>query len=166
MKLITAPLVAVALLGVCVGPLARAQAPQASAPAQTSSAASGVEAKIKAMEDSWAAAQLQKDHGASVIEGLLAADYFGIGAKGKIRNKAETIEHMRADTDTYTSSKNDSMDVHVYAPNVATVCGTSTEKGKDKDGKEFSRSYAWVDTWTERNGQWNCVAGSGTLVKP
>ncbi|MBA3387251.1 MAG: nuclear transport factor 2 family protein [Verrucomicrobiota bacterium] len=164
MKLITAPLVGVALLGLCAGPFALAQAPQTSGSAPASAAATGVEAKIKAMEDSWAASQLEKDHGASVLEGLLAADYHGVGAKGEIRNKAETVEHSRSDTDTYTSSKNDSMDVHVYGSSVATVCGTSTEKGKDKDGKEFSRSYAWVDTWMERNGQWQCIAGSGTLL--
>ena len=50
------------------------------------------------------------------------------------------------------------MDVHVYTPNLATICGTSPEKGKDKNGKEFSRSYAWVDTWMERNGKWECIA--------
>jgi len=116
------------------------------------------------MEDSWAASQLQKDHGASVVDGLLSADYFGVSSKGKIQNKAEHLEVMRTDTDTYTYSKNDSMNVRLYGPNIATVCGTSTEKGKDKDGKEFSRSYAWVDTWMERNGEWHCIAGSGTLL--
>ncbi len=96
-----APILAITLLSLCATPLARAQA------------ASGVEAKLKSMEDSWAAAQLQKDHGASVVDGLLAADFFGVDPKGKIRNKAETLERMRSDTDTYTYTKNDSMDVHL-----------------------------------------------------
>ena len=64
----------------------------------------------------------------------------------------------KTETDTLSSAGTTNMDVHVYAPNLATVCGTSTEKGKDKDGKEFSRSYAWVDTWMERNGKWECIA--------
>ena len=152
-----------AVLSLCTAPFARAQTPQTST-AANSTATGGVETKIKAMEDSWAAAQLQKDHGASVIDGLLASDYSGVGAKGVIRNKAETLEHMKTDTDTYTASANDSLKVHLYGPSVATVCGTSTEKGKDKDGKDFSRSFAWVDTWMERNGQWQCIAGSGTLL--
>ena len=46
----------------------------------------------------------------------------------------------------------------VYGPNLATVSGTTTEKGKDKDGKQFTRSYVWVDTWMERNGKWQCIA--------
>ena len=163
MRSITAGILALIVLSLCATPFARAQTPQAPASSEKSGSTSGVEAKIKAMEDSWAASQLQKDHGASVVDGLLAADYFGVGSKGQIRNKAEHLEHIRTDTDTYTYSKNDSMDVHLYGPNLATVCGTSTEKGKDKDGKEFSRSYAWVDTWMERKGQWHCIAGSGTL---
>lgn len=167
MKLITATVMAITALSLCAVPLALAQTSPPPVSSEHSAAASGVEAKIKSMEDSWAASQLQKDHGASVVDGLLATDYHGVGSKGKIRNKAEQIEQMRTDMDTYTYSKNDTLDVHVYGPTIATVCGTSTEKGKDKDGKEFSRSYAWVDTWMERNGQWQCIAGSGTpITKP
>jgi hypothetical protein len=65
------------------------------------------------------------------------ADFFGADSKGKIRNKAEMLERMRTDTDTYTYSKNDSMDVHVYGPNIATVSGTSPEKGKDKNWEKI-----------------------------
>ncbi len=155
MKLFTATLVAITALGLCAAPLALALEADSSA----------VETKIKSMEDAWAAAQMQKDHGASVVEGFLASDYHGITSKGEMRNKSEHIEKMRADTDTYTSSKNDSLKVHVYGTDVATVCGTSTEKGKDKDGKEFSRSYAWLDTWMLRDGQWQCIASVGTLLK-
>ena len=137
-----------------------------SAQTTTANAASdtSTETKLKSMEDSWAAAQLQKDRGVSAVGEMLASDYAGVGSKGEIRNKAEQLEHMRSDTDTYTDSQNDTMKVHIYAQNLATVCGTSTEKGKDKDGKEFSRSYAWIDTWMDRNGQWQCIASSGTAI--
>jgi len=153
MKSITAHILAIAVLSLCAAPFAHAQT------------ASGVEEKLKSMEDSWAAAQLQKDHGASVVDGLLSADFFGIGEKGKLQNKADWLERLRTDTDTYTYSKNDSMDVHMYGPNVATVCGTSTEKGTDKNGKKFSRSFTWVDTWMERNGQWQCIAEGVSMPK-
>ncbi len=154
MKLTTTTLIAIAGLSLCAAPFALAQTSAADN--------SGVETKIKAMEDSWAAAQLQKDHGASVIDGLIASDYAGVGSKGEIRDKAKQMEHIRADSDTYTASKNDSMVVHSYGTDLATICGTSTESGKDKDGKEFTRSYAWVDTWMQRNGKWQCIASGGT----
>jgi len=160
MKLITATLVALTGFSLCAAPIAFAQVTTANAATDTGA----IETKLKSMEDSWAGAQLQKDHGATVVEGMLASDYAGVGSKGQIRNKSEQLEHMRSDTDTYSDSKNDSLKVHVYAPNLATVCGTSTEKGKDKDGKEFSRSFAWVDTWMDRSGQWQCIASSGTPI--
>ncbi len=153
MKLLTATLVALTGFGLCAAPLALAADDSA------------VESKIKSMEDQWAAAQLQKDHGASVVEGFLASDYAGISAKGQMRNKAEQVEQIRKDTDTYTYSKNDSMNVHVYGDALATVCGTSTEKGTDKDGKKFSRSYVWLDTWMQRDGQWQCIASAGAPLK-
>jgi hypothetical protein len=64
-----------------------------------------------------------------------------------------------------SSATNDNMDVHVYGPNLATVSGTTTEKGKDKVGKQFTRSYVWVDTWMERNGKWECIA-EGVMQSP
>ncbi len=153
MKLLSATLVAIAGINLCAAPITLA------------AGNSGVETKIKSMEDAWAAAQLQKDHGASVVEGFLASDYHGITSKGKLRNKKEQIEQIRKDTDTYTFSKNDSLKVHVYGADLATVCGTSTEKGKDKDGKEFSRSFAWLDSWMQRDGHWQCIASSGAPLK-
>ena len=154
MKLLTATLVAISGLSLCAAPLVFAQTSDDSA----------VETKIKSMEDTWAAGQLQKDHGASAVEGMLATDFSGVFSKGEIRDKTSQLEHMRWDTDTYSYSKNNKMDVHVYGPNIATVVGTSTEKGKDKNGKEFSRSFAWTDTWMERDGQWQCIASAGTAL--
>ncbi len=154
MKLLTAALAAISGISFCVAPLAFAQTADNSA----------IETKLKGMEDAWAASELQKDHGASAVEAMLAADYAGVGSKGEIRTKASQIEHIRSDTDTYSSAKNDTMDVHVYGPNIATVVGTSTETGTDKDGKAFTRSFAWTDTWMERDGQWQCIASGGTPV--
>ena len=89
---------------------------------------------------------------------MVADDFSGFNSKGKHRTKSQLVDEIKNETNTLSSSVNDKMDVHVYAPNLATVCGTSTEKGKDKDGKEFTHSYAWVDTWMERNGKWECIA--------
>ena len=75
----------------------------------------------------------------------------------------QLLDEIKTSTDTLSASTNDSMDVHVYGPSLATVVGTSTEKGKDKHGKQFSRSFGWVDTWMERNGKWECI---GEAVMP
>jgi len=59
------------------------------------------------------------------------------------------LDDIKNEPITLSSATNDNMDVHVYGPNLATVSGTTTEKGKDKHGKEFTCSYVWVDTWAQ-----------------
>jgi ketosteroid isomerase-like protein len=147
MKLFT-PLPVITLLGFAVAPCAQAQ--------EKSADSSAIKTKLKEMEDAWAKALQNKDHAA--VGNMVADDFAGFSSKGKPRTKSQLVDEIKNETDTLSSSVNDKMDVHVYAPNLATVCGTSTEKGKDKDGKEFTHRYAWVDTWMERNGKWECIA--------
>ena len=153
MKLFT-PLLAITLLAFAVAPCARAQEKSADSSATT--------AKLKEMEDAWEKAIVNKDHAA--IANMLAEDFSGFDSKGKHQTKSQRVDQMKKESDTLSSAVNADMDVHVYAPNMATVYGTSTEKGKDKAGKEFKRSYAWVDTWTERNGKWECIAEAVTQL--
>jgi hypothetical protein len=147
-------LLAVAFVAFAVAPCLHAQG------GSTDNAA--IESRLKQMEDAWGKAFLDKDHGAAAVEPMIADDFAGFGPKGDKRDKTKLLDGMRKETDTATSSTNDSMDVHVYGPNVATVVGTSTEKGKDKNGKAYNRSYCWVDTWMERNGKWECIAEAVT----
>src|SRR5438128_5826417 len=147
MKLFTA-LLAITLLAFAVAPCAHAQ--------EKSADSSAIKAKLKQMEDAWEKALLNKDHAA--VGNMVADDFAGFSSKGKYLTKSKLVDEIKHETDTFSLAVNDSMDVHVYSPNLATVCGTSTEKGKDKDGKEFTRSFAWVDTWMERNGKWECIA--------
>jgi ketosteroid isomerase-like protein len=57
------------------------------------------------------------------------------------------------------------MQVKIYDKDLATVTGTSSETGTNKDGQAFNRSYVWVDTWMKRNGKWECV-GEGVMQLP
>jgi hypothetical protein len=122
---------------------------------------SAIETNLKQMEDAWAKALKDKDQAA--VGTMVADDYAGINSKGEHQNKTRLLDEIKSSTDTLSASTNDSMQVHIYGPSLATVVGTSTEKGKDKDGKQFSRSFGWVDTWMERNGKWECI---GEAVMP
>ena len=146
-----APLLAIILVAFAIAPCARAQDNSA------------IESKLKQMEDAWANAAKDKDQAA--VGNMVADDYAGINSKGKHQSKTELLDEIKTSKDTLSASVNDSMEVHVYGPNLATVVGTSTEKGKDKDGKQFSRSFGWVDTWMERNGKWECI-GEAAMPLP
>ncbi|MEO8045616.1 MAG: nuclear transport factor 2 family protein [Spartobacteria bacterium] len=153
MKLITPILALAALAAFAAAPPVRAQDNDA------------IKSKLKEMEDSWAKAQMNADHGAAAVSDMLAADYAGISSKGVMQDKEAMIKRIKGDTDTYTSSLNDEMEVNVFGPNLAIVRGKSTEAGKDKHGKAFKRTFVWTDTWMERDGKWLCIASAGAPLK-
>src|SRR2546428_3052776 len=154
MKLFT-PLLAITLLGLAAAPCAHAQ--------ENSADSSAVQANLKQMEDAWVKALVSKDQAA--VGNMVADDFAGFNPEGKHATKSRLLDEMKNEPNTLSSATNDNMDVHVYGPNLATVSGTTTEKGKDKDGKQLTRSYAWVDTWTERNGKWECIAEGVVQLK-
>ncbi len=133
MKLFS-PLLISTLLAFAIAPCAHAQ--------ENAADSSAVQAKLKGMEDAWVKALVNKDSAA--VGNMIADDFAGFNPEGKHVGKSQLLDEAK--------------NVHVYGPNLATVSGTTTEKGKDKDGKQFTRTYVWVDTWTERNGKWECIA--------
>lgn len=142
--------------------LAFAAAPGARAEDQPADSAA-IKSKLKEMEDNWEKATVNKDFAA--LEGMVADDFGGMTHEGKARSKSDLLAQTKKDATEVTSAENKDMAVHVYAPNLATVYGQSVEKGKDKNGKEFTHTYAWVDTWMERDGKWQCIA-EGVLRMP
>ena len=124
---------------------------------------STIETKLKQMENTWDKAWETKDTAA--LGNMLADDYAGMNSKGERQNKSQLLNELKTMTDTVSASVNDSLEVHVYGPNLAMVVGTSTEKGMDKDRKAFTRSFGWVDTWLQRNGKWECI-GEAVMALP
>ena len=144
-------------------PAAAKAAAKAASPAPAPSGKRmSVEAAIKDNENRWATAHGKE--GAPTVEAMVADDFIGVSSKGKIQNRRALLSEMKKDADTYTSSKNEKLDVHKYGDNVAVVVGKFREKGTGKDGKAFDRAYYFTDTWVERNGTWKCVASQATLA--
>ena len=136
------------MLAFAIAPCAHAQ--------ENAADSSAVQAKLKGMEDAWVKALVDKDQ--TAVGNMIADDFAGFNPEGKHVTKSQLLDEAKNEPNTLSSATNDNMDVHVYGPNLATVCGTTTEKGKDKAGKQVTRSYVWVDTWMERNGKWECIA--------
>jgi ketosteroid isomerase-like protein len=147
MKLFTSLLIST-FLAFVIAPCAHAQ--------ENAADSSAIQANLKQMEDAWVKALTNKD--AAAVGNMIADDFAGLNPEGKHVAKSQLLDEIKNEANTLSSATNDNMDVHVYGPNLATVSGTTTEKGKDKHGKEFTRSYVWVDTWMERDGKWQCIA--------
>lgn len=123
-----------------------------------------VEATLKDLENQWQAAIVAHDQAA--VDSLLAPDFAGINPEGKFVNKSAVIAQVKNDKDTYATSKNEKLNVHVYGANVAVVTGSVRSKGTSKSGQTFDRAYRFTDTWVERDGKWQCVASQDSLLNP
>ncbi len=136
------------------------------APVKTAPSARGkstsVSATLKDNENRWSAAIAR--HDTATIESMVASDFIGVSSKGKVLNRRAMLAEVKADKDTYTSTKAEKVDVHMYGSGVAVVVGTASEKGTGKDGKAFDRTYRFTDTWTDRGGNWQCIASQVMLV--
>jgi ketosteroid isomerase-like protein len=135
-----------------------AASPAAAAPGKKMSP----QAALKDSENRWAAAIAR--HDAATVEAMVATDFIGVNPKGKVQNRRALLNEVKGDKDTYTSNKNEKLDVQMYGPGVAVVVGTYREKGTGKDGKNFDRSYRFTDTWMDRGGKWQCIASQVSLV--
>jgi len=136
------------------------------APAKTTPSARGTKMSVSTMlkdnETRWSAAIAK--HDTVTIESMVAADYIGVNANGKVQNRRAILAEVKSNKDTYTSTKAEKLDVHMYGAGVAVVVGMANEKGTDKDGKAFDRTYRFTDTWMDRGGNWQCIASQVTLV--
>jgi ketosteroid isomerase-like protein len=117
---------------------------------------------LKNNESRWSDAIAK--HDTATIESMVAADFIGVNSKGKVQNRRAMLAEVKSNKDTYTSTKAEKLDVHMYGSGVAVVVGMANEKGTGKDGKAFDRTYRFTDTWMDRGGNWQCVASQATLV--
>ena len=121
-----------------------------------------VSTMLKDNENRWSAAIAK--HDTATIESMVAPDFVGVNFKGKVQNRRTMLAELKADKDTYSSTKAEKLDVHMYGASVAVVVGMANVKGTDKGGKAFDRTYRFTDTWIDRGGNWQCIASHATLV--
>ena len=101
-------------------------------------------------------------HAQPYCRDILAVDFQGTAPDGKRYSKAEEIEDNK-------SSKIDARDcrlidakVHFFGDNTAIIYGSESAIRKSSDGKEYTRTLVWTDTWLKRNGVWQILAAQDT----
>jgi ketosteroid isomerase-like protein len=145
-------------------PTAQKKEAVATAAAPASGKKMSPDAALRDMENKWEGAYAKHDF--ATVETMVADDFVGVSSKpgAKVQNRRAMLADMKADKDTYTSTKNEKLDVRMFGNGFAVVVGTAREKGTGKDGKAFDRAYRFTDTWVDRNGKWQCVASQASLV--
>lgn len=121
-----------------------------------------VGATIRALEQRWQKA-LEK-HDFDTIEDLIADDFVGTSTTGRLGSKSTLLYELKRDKNTYTSATARRMVVRSQGARTAVVTGISKERGTTPDGRRFSNSRRFTDTWVERNGRWQCIASHVTQL--
>jgi Domain of unknown function (DUF4440) len=124
-----------------------------------SGSGAGTIAMLRQMEKEWEASP----NNPAIIQRMVADDFTGVTNEGKIVTKKLMLKgsnEEKADGSTSVGH----MDIRLYTPTVAIVVGTAKQSTKDKAGKKSTTSYRFTDTWMERGGNWQCIAGQATAL--
>ncbi|CAN5637483.1 hypothetical protein BH20VER1_BH20VER1_02890 [soil metagenome] len=120
-----------------------------------------IETTVRELENRWLAAIKAKDTAA--VQALLADNYIGVSATGRVVTKAALLADMKRDKNSYDTAVNSGLTVRVHG-DTAVVVGTTRQAGKDAAGQAFNYTYRWTDTWALCGGTWQCVASQSIQV--
>ena len=150
----------VAVSAIVISMIGVAAAQQPAKPAASQPAGSVSQALID-LENQWGKASKASD--GDGVGALLAENFVGIDADGKIEGKAEVIAKVKKAK--WVSQELSDMKVIPHGDS-AIVTGSWTGKGTDGNGKAIDGKERWGDTWVKTaSGKWQCVASISTPLK-
>jgi ketosteroid isomerase-like protein len=126
--------------------------------AQEIGANAGTEAKIRALEMSWAQAEARKDNkalNALFDDALLFVEY-----DGQLFTKAEYLTRVR--DSRALGGTTESLSIRVLG-DTALAIGVYREEVL-RNGRPYLRRRRFIDTWVYKKGTWVCVAAAATLL--
>jgi ketosteroid isomerase-like protein len=99
----------------------------------------------------------------AALDRIFSDDWKSLGSTGRVVTKDSVLEKFKNGTDTLASFELGPMDVLVLG-NIAAVRGTVTEK-RQRDGKDVSGDYMYMDLLEKREGTWVVVRSTGKRLK-
>ena len=107
------------------------------------------------MERQWA--EVECTHN-GIVQTVLADDFEGTSPEGKRYSKSEAAEGEKTSKTEARECRLIDAKVHFFGDHIALVYGSESSIRKARDGKEYTRTLVWTDTWLKRSGRWQIVA--------
>jgi ketosteroid isomerase-like protein len=126
--------------------------------AQEVGANAGIEAKIRALEMSWAQAEARKDNKA--LSALFDDELLFVEYDGQLLTKAEYLARVRDSEEL--GGTTESLSIRVFG-GMALAIGVYREE-VFRNGKPYLRRRRFIDTWVYKKDTWVCVAAAATLL--
>jgi ketosteroid isomerase-like protein len=128
------------------------------------------QAPSKDSTDVEAIKQLEQDMGNAMVavdidklNQIYADDFATVGSSGKVITKATILGDFKSFHDKLEWFENGPMNVQVFG-NVAVACASVKEK-RNRDGKDTSGEFVWMDLLEKRGGKWVVVRSAGASLK-
>ena len=119
------------------------------------------EQQILQIERDACTAVLKKD--VATISRLTSDDFMGIGYRGTIHTKADSLAGVKYPDNKVDVCTNDTLKIHIYG-NAAVAIGTGMRAGSYKGTAYKNRKILWTDTLIKKDGRWQFVASQGTIA--
>ncbi|HEX8651173.1 MAG TPA: nuclear transport factor 2 family protein [Pyrinomonadaceae bacterium] len=120
----------------------------------TATMGSSVEQELIKLDKDWTAAELKGDKAA--VSKVVADDYQGTTAEGKVQDKAQYMEGIKASTDKDVADD--------YNVRVLGDMAIMTHRGTVTTTKE-SFQYRSTHVWAKRDGRWQLIAHHGSNIQ-
>jgi ketosteroid isomerase-like protein len=128
------------------------------------------QAPSKDSTDVEAIKQLEQDMGNAMVtvdidklNQIYAEDFATVGSSGKVITKETILGDFKSFHDKLEWFENGPMNVQVFG-NVAVACASVKEK-RNRDGKDTSGEFVWMDLLEKRGGKWVVVRSAGASLK-
>jgi ketosteroid isomerase-like protein len=118
---------------------------------------------VRAREEDYTRGVRNKD--ITLLNKLFAESFIDTSETGKLINKQEYFEALKADHSTIESLVTDQFKILVYG-DAAVASSRFVLKGKDENGKSVEEIGRATDVWVKQNGKWMCVAAHSSPIKP
>ena len=129
----------------------------------TDDPADPVVVELRAREDDYTRGVRNKDIG--LLNTVFAESFIDTSETGKLINKQQYFEELKADRSTIESLVTDQFKILVYG-DAAVASSRFVLKGKDENGKSVEEIGRATDIWVKQNGKWMCVAAHSSRIKP
>ncbi len=123
-------------------------------------ASSKVEQELIQLDREWSQAGVAKD--AAVLDRVLADDFSGTIASGKVSTKAEAIADLKSDAGKLESNTTSDYNVRVFG-DTAVMTHSGVRAGQ-REGQAFTENYRSIHVFVKRGGHWQAVASQGMVV--